>query len=407
MINYDEIKENTLAGILDFMKDINEGEYYKYDTPISFTYIGLNQESQQTVINNESEFAKFLSYLHRVYRKIEMKMENAGYPSIIPDSDSRETSFMKLCVNLDKAKEDYKLMNRNGFLEMYPVLKNLFLCYNDYIAYSIAHLASIDEGKYLSGTINELRSWLEQLNTWFPAKVNGEWINSNISFIAIPSGFSRVVRKLFKIEKFKNFPIFEDNEISEPYFKEENSKNILFGFVNMEGARADRNADNSNILELECPKECTMNIRRWICMKCGDYVTNKQNNIGQQFLFCSCGSTRYNDELLICYHPSHQLQNINRKQHEDKIVHPPVPDIKESQTEVINSNSNLPLILRQLEKIQLINEDDTHPKIFNALFHLLKNDDEKKIRNALKKLKDIILDEDTDHLIDCYLKDTN
>src|SRR5690606_29647394 len=114
--------------------------------------------------------------------------------------------------------------------------------------------------------------------------------------------------------KFNHFQVIKDNEAEEPYIREEDSNNILFGFVNMENVRTDQTSENSILLELECPKECTVKRKRWICAECGDYVTLKENQVRWQFLFCSCGSKRYKDESLICHHPSHRPQQSNRSQ---------------------------------------------------------------------------------------------
>ena len=39
---------------------------------------------------------------------------------------------------------------------------------------------------------------------------------------------------------------------------------------------------------------------RWICIRCGDHILIKENQVGTRLLFSSCGSKKYKDELLIC-----------------------------------------------------------------------------------------------------------
>ena len=63
-------------------------------------------------------------------------------------------------------------MNKSNFSEMYPVLKKLFFCYIDYIRYSADHSVDVDEGNYLPGNIEEIKSLFQQLNTWLPLKIN-------------------------------------------------------------------------------------------------------------------------------------------------------------------------------------------------------------------------------------------
>ena len=156
--------------LIKFMEEIREGHHYQHDIPVYFGYGNLNQEIPKAVINVEYKFAEFLSYLYCVYRKIEIKMEKFRCPNIFADSHSQETSFMKICLNLDKAKEDYASIDDNDFVKAYPILKRLFLCYTDYIRYSMEHLTDMDDGGYLPGTIEEIKTWFCKLNTWSPKK---------------------------------------------------------------------------------------------------------------------------------------------------------------------------------------------------------------------------------------------
>src|SRR5690606_8276769 len=89
---------------------------------------------------------------------------------------------------------------------------------------------------YLPGTIDELQVWLQKLTTWFPIKINEEWKNCMGQFIGIPNGFQHVVTALHKTTQLKEIPIFPD-QTTEPYIGEEGNIKIIFGLVNMEGAK--------------------------------------------------------------------------------------------------------------------------------------------------------------------------
>ena len=164
LINYGEIREVTLRELLDFMNELEEGKHSQYNIPVLFKFENLTQKVPETITSNQWQFRQFFTYLYCVYRKIEMKLEKAGY-DILPDPDIHESRFVNICVNLNKTKKDYKSMGKNNFYEMYPVLKKLFFCYADYIRYSKNRLVKMDEGKDLPGTIEEMKSWLEKLNT--------------------------------------------------------------------------------------------------------------------------------------------------------------------------------------------------------------------------------------------------
>jgi len=172
LVNYNETREISLGEFIQFMDEVSKGKHSQYDIPIQFGYLQLTQETRKIIINSFWRFTRFLSYLYCTYRKIEMKMEEVGYPDVLPDLDSNEKSFMKICLNLDKAKEDYKSMNRDDFLKMYPILKKFFFTYIDYIKYSIEHMNDIDEGDHILENIKEMKSFLEKLNKWSPIKVN-------------------------------------------------------------------------------------------------------------------------------------------------------------------------------------------------------------------------------------------
>jgi len=300
LINYDEIREITLAELSQFINEIEEGKHSQYDIPFRFSYIELNHNIKKTVINNKYGFTEFLSYLYCFYRKIEIKLEKAGYLDILPELNSNEESFMKISINLDKAKEDYKSMNRNSFLEMYPVVKKLFLSYVNYVKYSIEHMSSMDEGDHLPGTIEEIKPLLEKLNVWSPVKVENQWINY-INSIIIPPGYERVTQILRKTNKFKHFQIVIDDETQEPYIKDEYGKKTFFGVANMEGGIKEKTPHDAAVFVSQCPCECNNILRRWICIKCGEFILQKDDAV-----FCCCGSKRY--KLLLCHHLNQKIK---------------------------------------------------------------------------------------------------
>jgi len=49
-------------------------------------------------------------------------MQQNKYLNILPDFDSEEKSLTKIGFNLEKAKEKYKLMKKDNFLTIYPIL---------------------------------------------------------------------------------------------------------------------------------------------------------------------------------------------------------------------------------------------------------------------------------------------
>ena len=148
-----------------FISELEEGKRFRYSIPVEFNYEELNQNIKRTVISNKGKFAEFLSYLYCLYRKIEIKLEKAGCPNILPDLNSNQTSFEDISSNLNKAKEDYKLVNKDDFVAIYTASKKLFSCYTHYIKYSIANLIDINEGYDLPATIEEIEPLLEKLNT--------------------------------------------------------------------------------------------------------------------------------------------------------------------------------------------------------------------------------------------------
>ena len=376
----------TLGEVLRFMEELDEGKHSQYDVPVRFYYDKLDQEVQETVISKEIEFRDFLTYLYSTYRKIEIQIGKAGCPGILADLESREKSLDLIFSNLEKAKNEYKIMERNDFLKMYPVLKKLFSCYIAYIRYSIDHTDKIYEGDHLPGIWEEIQFWLEELNTWSPKKVNIENINWMNSFITMSSGYEQVIQTLCKTVKFADYYVAIDNQGSEPFIRDEKNKKILFGFVNMEGAKIGQNSDNASILEVECLKECTVDTRRWICTKCGDYVSIKENQVGTRLLFCSCGSKKYNSELLICYHCSNRSQEQNT-----------------SQNEVIDYDELLARIQKELKKVKEREEGNTHINIYASIEYIRNKRSEEEIKELLRGIPSSHVNAITRHMIELYL----
>ena len=366
----------VLEEVLNFIHNLNEDDHREYIIPIGFAYDKLEHEVRETVVSNEDEFGIFLSCLYCLYRKIEMKMDKHGYPSILPDFNSNETSIVTLCVNLNNAKQDYKSMQRIDFLKMYPVLKRLFFSYIHYIKYSMDHVDIIDEANHLPGSVNEITRWLVQSNTWFPIKVKKKWFNCMESFIVVPDGFNQVIEILQETIKFDDAQVINDDEALQPYIGDEHNKDILFGFVDMEGADGNQSSKDSKLFESECPMECTPGLRRWVCSKCGEYVRSNLNSTGQQFLFCNCGSKKYRDRLFICTHTKFQTVNLD-----DLILS----------------------ITQQLQKIKVKNEGNNDEKIQTAINCLSKKRSEEEIKSALKDLQSLPLNKRIQHLIYQYL----
>ena len=105
--------------------------------------------------------------------------------------------------------------------------------------------------------------------------------------------------------------------------------------------------------------------------------------------FCSCGSKRYRDKLFICHHPSHQQKKSA-----------PV------QRRTFNNSDLLPCIYRQLQRIELKTQGITDNRILTAITYHSYNKTE-NIQSALRDLKNITLDKNTQHLIDMYLDPNN
>ena len=263
-------------------------------------------------------------------------MQKIEYPLISLNFNFQKTSLESIYAYLYAAKEEYILTNGCNFVQVYLILKDMFCYYVYYIDFSIKHANDIDEGNNLPGSIDRMKLWLKKINTCLPINLNRQLTDFMGPFIGLPDGFDQVTQTFHKISKFNSYRIIKYNEVNEPYVRKENSSSILFGFVNMEGARTGQNPDGSTQLKLECPRKCTVNLKRWICTKCGNFVSNKDMT-----LFCSCGSKRYKEELLICHHPSHRLQEFIKKQNSNKDVNHIVRNRRETHQQVFNSDSSL------------------------------------------------------------------
>ena len=405
------------------------------------------------MIKNEEEFKKFLIFLYITYRKIEMKMEKVNYPHILRELPSGEKSFVSVSTQLMATKKAFQTVDKSDFLKMYPVLKKLFSSYMDYIRCSMDNGSNIDEGNFLPVTVDEMKSWLEKLNTWLPMKLNGGWIGCAERSIITPPGFEKIVQRILEIEKFKTYPIITDESEVEPYIKEGNQKRF-FGLVNMEETQnSNLPLDSLEIFQSECPEACETVVRKWICTRCGEFV-RQQNMI----LYCFCGAKKYRDKLLTCHHPKHQPQDAGRAKMsecisppvmnrylesqpinedivppvpkrrfgskpvneeiippipkrglrsklEDKDISPPVI-IKNPESNQSTANDEiLSTICQQLEKIKIRKRESADPKILIALADLLsKNTKQDEIKDILKRLQGVeTLDEDTKYLIVQYL----
>ena len=160
----------TLNKVIEFITEVDTGIHDNYSVPIRFDYQRLDHETRKAVVNKENEFGLFLTYLYCVYQRIEMKLKEANYLNILLNNVSKEQSSVKMCALLNKAKEEYRSMDRSNFLKMYPVLKTLFIHYSSYIEYLIKQTDDIDDGENLPGTVDELCFWLEILGNWLPSE---------------------------------------------------------------------------------------------------------------------------------------------------------------------------------------------------------------------------------------------
>ena len=335
---------------------------------------------QKMEIKNEFVFQQFLTYLYSVYRKIEIKLENAGYK--VPESKVKRNSFVKTCLNLQYAKEKFELIKKDlaDFEKVYSTLKNLYYSYLSYLYCCIETNSDIEEGDYLPIEVDELKSLLRNLDSWMPEPR----IKDILSF---PPGFQYVLQKLKSTKRFKNVAYFLDHEISEPILISESGEKTFFGFLDMSDGDVVEEVKNTVPLFVECPEQCSKVERKWICTCCGNFVSIKF--AGKLILFCPCGSKDYNESLFICYHPSHVLNSES-------------PEFIYSEKE-----NALDIIRTQLEKCIKREKQSVNERVLLAL-ETMKREiytvDNEDIKDTLRQLQSIPLDGDTVSLINEYLE---
>ena len=201
----------------------------------------------------------------------------------------------------------------------------------------------------------------------------------------MPSGYQQVVQTLRKTTKFNDYHVLTDSQTTEPYIREKVDKKVFFGFVNMEGATTDRSSQNSSMLEIECPRECTSSTRRWICTRCGDYVTIKKTKLDPSF--CSAlvdqRDTKMNYSSVI-------IQVTDQK-------------TRRKKTLVFNYNDLLPKIRQELQIIKDRDEGRTDIRIYTAIMYLSGKKNEQEVRDALTNLQGLDLVATTRRMIELYL----
>ena len=198
--------------------------------------------------------------------------------------------------------------------------------------------------------------------------------------------------------------MINDDEVVEPYIGEENNKKTLFGFVDMEGAGASEDSSSPILLKLQCPNECTQDLRIWICTKCGDYIRTVVNVIGWQLLICNCGLKRYKESLFICNHSYHPLESEAQLQTNSSTQNP-IPHTEVRHYENLSNDNIISLIYQKLRKIKEEKGTDAGPKLLIALADLpISGNNKEGIRNILRPLQsEQTIDTDTQHLIDLYM----
>ena len=272
LINSHETKEMNLGELLQYTKALKKGDLLLSSIPIS-CHFSNHDSFLLPHFKKQPEFWLFLWHLYYVFRKMEIKLEKFGRSDLIYTIRSRDD------VHLDTVKIAYKSMDRSDFLKMYPVMKQLFYSYMDYIQYMLNEEDEIIEAKYIPGSIDELKMWYQKLNE---------------IFIISCRGYGHVMEKLLRTEKFQSWNVIESKISTQPFVDLRNEK-VLFGFVNMDAAEPMRIPSDAPLLFKKCSTGCTNEPRKWLCMKCGDFVLIKD-----WILYCSCGGKRYKDNSLIC-----------------------------------------------------------------------------------------------------------
>ena len=283
----------------------NENEIY-----IAFNAVcrKLPRGAPETSFSNEVEFSKFLSYIYCAYQKIEIKIEQVWHSRIFKDFDF-EKSPEEISARLQRAKNSYNGMTKNDFLRMYPVLRKLFFCYIDYIKCAINRKTRMNKENQFPGNVDEIKSWLRELNNWTPEKKSIESIDWIDRFIGTPSGYDNAIEALRKTPRFNDIDVLNDTDANEPYIRNNKGKKILFGLVNMEGAKKGAIPDDAKAYNPTCPKECSEDQREWICTNCGESVSTQLDLSGHQLLYCRCGSKKFDINILICHNPKYQANN--------------------------------------------------------------------------------------------------
>ena len=302
LLNYKSSMEMTLVELVAITKPSGGRKALTTFIPLQFSYEKIKSLNREIRILNEAEFQTFLSYIYYTYRKIEIRMENCGLKNLGP-YDLSEKSFSDIGSTLKRAKKAYTSMNTNDFLHIYPILKILFYSYLHYIKYALDYLNVIDEGKVIPGRIEQFQTWLFQLNEWFVLQYNEKWRSFMEAVIFKSSKHDRIIEKLQRTSKFKTKEVLIEETLTEPLIGTlTNRRGCQFGFVDMSYCEKGIEPDLP-MFELECPQGCSPHSRKWVCMKCGDFVKIKvDGNInGKLYLLCSCGKKSFNPRILKCH----------------------------------------------------------------------------------------------------------
>src|SRR5690606_14649424 len=180
---------------------------------------------------------------------------------------------------LIEAKKVFNSTDKTDFLKIHSVFKKFFFSYINYMKDSTNVKNGIREQDFLLGKVDQMKSWLQKLDKWFPININGEWKNSAGQCIVAPKALEQVVTALQQAFKFKESPVIGYEGVNEHYIGEDGSKKIIFGLVDMKGAEISKILTNAKTFEAKCPEGCTNDTRTWVCTKCGDYVSKKNTTL--------------------------------------------------------------------------------------------------------------------------------
>jgi len=380
-------KPMTLGEILGFMKS-TENDNTGNHIPIFLKVSEMNRKALRTIIRNHAQFKTFISRIYYTYRKVELRLKELNHPSVFPDPNFEGRPLDIICQELNAVKEDFWMADTTEFLQMYPMLKKMFFYYIAYIKSSIMNETEITEGSNIRSFYSNQLSDFRKINNWTLMKIKEDWVESTGPFIVTPPGFKRVIEQLRETTKFKDASVVEGNT-SEPYVGNNKCNQIFFGFADMERARGSKDFEHLNCFEYECPDECTGDLRKWICTKCGELVRTTSDR-GKKFLVCSCGTKEYSVRLLVCANTRNHDSNDNYR--------PP-----RQQGLYSEFNESLEIILTQLQKIQLRKGDRADPKINTAINCISMRRSKEEIRESLRKVRDVVSNGDAEHLINEYL----